>query len=69
MRNTAAYADTVYLTGRIWPGAGATAAPEPTALATAGGRVLAHGADTQMRELAGPGTTMVDMQGRASYPA
>lgn len=38
------YADTVYLNGRIWPGPGEPAAPhapapEPTALATAAGRL------------------------------
>src|ERR1700757_5011173 len=68
VQNTAAYADTVYLNGSIWPGAGATAAPEPTALATAGGRVLRHGTDRQVRELAGPGTTVIDLQGRRVIP-
>jgi predicted amidohydrolase YtcJ len=67
------YADTVYLNGRIWPGAGVPAAPpasapEPTALATAAGRVLAHGSDARMRELAGPGTTVIDLQGRRVIP-
>ena len=73
-----AYADTVYLNGRIWPGAGEAGAWEPaaadapaaqpTALATAAGRVLACGSDARIRELAGPDTTVVDLQGRRAIP-
>jgi predicted amidohydrolase YtcJ len=61
-------AQTVYLGGRVWPGTGPTPEPEPTALAEGGGRVLAIGTDEQVRELAGPGTTVVDLQGHRVIP-
>lgn len=64
-----AAAQTVYLGGRVWPGGGAApAGSEPRALATAAGRVLALGSDDEVRELAGPRTTVVDLQGRRVIP-
>jgi predicted amidohydrolase YtcJ len=60
-------ADQVFLNGLVWPGSG-TVGPEPTALATAGGRVLAYGSDADMRELAGPDTRIVDLQRRRLIP-
>jgi predicted amidohydrolase YtcJ len=61
-------ADTVYLNGRVWPGANGSAAPEPAALATAAGRVVALGSDPELRELIGPDTTVIDLQGRRVIP-
>jgi predicted amidohydrolase YtcJ len=61
-------ADTVYLNGRVWPGANGSAAPEPVALATAAGRVVALGSDPELRELIGPDTTVIDLQGRRVIP-
>src|SRR5574338_82431 len=39
-----------------------------SALATAGERILATGADDYVRRLAGPGTELVDLRGRAVIP-
>lgn len=61
-------AETVYLGGRVWPGARPAADGEPTALATGGGRVLALGSDAELRGLAGPDTTVIDLQGRRVIP-
>jgi predicted amidohydrolase YtcJ len=61
-------AETVFLGGRVWPGAGPAAGSEPTALAAAGGRVVALGRDEEMRELTGPGSTVIDLQGRRVVP-
>ncbi len=49
LARNAAHADAVYLNGLIWPGAGGSGDPAPTALATAGGQVLAVGGDAQRR--------------------
>lgn len=61
-------ADTVYLGGRVWPGGPAPEDGEPTALATAAGRVIALGSDQDMRELAGPDTAVVGLEGRRVVP-
>jgi len=61
-------AQTVYLGGRVWPGASPVPEGEPTALAVGAGRVLALGSDDQVRELAGPDTTVVDLQGHRVIP-
>jgi predicted amidohydrolase YtcJ len=63
-----AIAETVYLGGRVWPGPGLAPDGEPTALAAGRGRVLAVGGDEQLRELAGPDTTVVDLQGHRVIP-
>ncbi|OLT07686.1 hypothetical protein BJF90_13405 [Pseudonocardia sp. CNS-004] len=47
------------------PGAGA---PETTAIGVSGGRVVALGTDAEVRDLAGPGTTVVDLGGRRVVP-
>jgi predicted amidohydrolase YtcJ len=61
-------AETVFLDGRVWPGAAPAIGTEPTALAVAGGRVTALGSDEEVRELAGPGTTVIGLQGRRVIP-
>lgn len=61
-------AETVFLGGRIWPGAGPAEGGEPTALAVTGGRVVALGSDAEIRELTWPGTTVIGLQGRRVIP-
>jgi predicted amidohydrolase YtcJ len=61
-------AETVFLGGRVWPGAGPAVGAEPTALAEERGRVTALGSDEDMRELIGPGTTVIDLRGRRVIP-
>jgi predicted amidohydrolase YtcJ len=64
-------AETVFLGGRVWPGgkpAAGSEPSEPTALAQEGGRVTALGSDEDMRELIGPGTTVIELQGRRVIP-
>ena len=56
-------ADIVLLNGRILAGEGS-----PTALAVAGGRVLAVGRDAEIRRLATKHTTILDCAGRAVIP-
>jgi predicted amidohydrolase YtcJ len=63
--------DTVYVNGRVWPGArpgGAGYAPECQALAVGRGRVLALGTDREVTDLAGPHTEVVDLRGRRVVP-
>lgn len=62
------FADDVYLNGRIWPGGGQPAGPEPTALAVARGRVAGSGSDSDIRALIGPRTRVIDLQGRRVVP-
>lgn len=47
---------------------GAEARPLPTALAVARGRILALGADREIRSLAGPRTRLYDLRGRLGLP-
>jgi predicted amidohydrolase YtcJ len=66
--------------GRVWAGrdapapgtdSPATAGPQPdgpSAVAIAGGRVLATGTDDQMRALAGPQARVIDVAGRRIVP-
>jgi predicted amidohydrolase YtcJ len=61
-------AETVFLGGKVWAGASQAAGSEPTALAVTGGRVSAVGSDEEIRELAGPGTTVIGLQGRRVIP-
>jgi hypothetical protein len=61
-------ADRIFLNGLIWPGPRHDAGPEPTALAVRDDRVLAYGADDEMRELAAPGTVVTDLGGRRVVP-
>jgi predicted amidohydrolase YtcJ len=63
-----AHADQIFLNGLVWPGGERQGGPEPTALAVRDGRVLACGGDAEIRELAGAGTTMVDLGGRRVVP-
>lgn len=56
--------DEIYVNGRIWPGDGSA----PTALAVAGGRVVATSDDTTIRDLAGPATRVTDLCGRRVVP-
>lgn len=65
--NSADAADEVYLNGRVWPGAG-TVGSEPTAVAVARGRVAGLGDDASIRERVGPGTRVIDLQGRRVVP-
>ncbi len=55
--------DIVLLNGKILAGEG-----NPTALAVAGGKVLAAGDDRAIRRLASPGTAVLDCAGRAVIP-
>jgi predicted amidohydrolase YtcJ len=63
-----AHADRIFLNGLIWPGGEAGTAPEPTALAVRDGRVVACGSNAEIRELAGAGTTIVDLRGHRVVP-
>jgi predicted amidohydrolase YtcJ len=63
-----AHADQIFLNGLVWPGRERQDGPEPTALAVRGARVLACGSDAEIRELAGAGTTVVDLRGRRVVP-
>src|SRR5262245_28785315 len=58
-------AELILLGGRVWPGRGI---PEGTAIAVADGRVLAVGADEELRRLAGPRTRVVELRGRLVVP-
>jgi predicted amidohydrolase YtcJ len=51
------------LNGRLWPGN-----PGQTALAIAGDRILKTGSDSEVRALAGPGTTVLDAGGSLVVP-
>jgi predicted amidohydrolase YtcJ len=61
-------AETVFLAGQVWPGAWPAGDGEPTALAADRGRITALGSDEDVRELIGPGTTVIDLQGRRVIP-
>jgi hypothetical protein len=61
-------ADQIFLNGLVWPGPGRDDGPEPTALAVRDGRVLAYGADAEVRELAAPGTVVTDLGGQRVVP-
>ena len=64
--NSAPYADTLLINGRIWPG-GALRHTEQ-ALAAWRGRVLAVGRTTDLMALAGPDTRVIDLRGRVAIP-
>jgi predicted amidohydrolase YtcJ len=63
-------AELLLLNGRIWTGVppGAPAAREVEAVAVRDGRILATGDRDELRELAGPRTTVVDLEGRRAVP-
>jgi predicted amidohydrolase YtcJ len=61
-------ADLILTGGRVWTGPGCPAGGGPTAVAIAGGRVLAVGEDGELRGLAGPRTRVVDAGGRRIVP-
>src|SRR5438128_2354041 len=60
---TAALVDLVLVNGRIW-----TADREVQALAAYQGRIVAAGADAEMRALAGPQARVIDLEGRRALP-
>ncbi len=60
-------ADLVMTGGRIWMG-GAGRGGEPSAIAVAGGRILAVGSDEAIDRLAGAGTVRIDLRGRRVVP-
>ncbi|MEU7305824.1 amidohydrolase [Streptomyces sp. NPDC007206] len=61
-------ADLILLNGLVWPGGEHQDGPEPTALAVRDGRVVAYGSDVEIRELAGPRSTVGDLHGRRVVP-
>ena len=58
-------ADLVLSNGKVWCGHDDGVA---TAVAVADGRVLASGSDAAMAELVGPGTRVIDLEGRLATP-
>ncbi len=63
-------AELLLLNGRIWTGMppGTTAAREVEALAVREGRILATGYRDELQALAGPRTTVIDLEGRRVVP-
>lgn len=59
-------ADTVLLGGKVWTGNARQ--PEATAVAIAGGRIVAVGSDQDIARLAGPATTRIALKGRRVVP-
>src|SRR5690606_36035558 len=62
----ARHADTVLVGGRIWTGD--PERPEAQALAIVGDEIVAVGSDDDVRGWAGPGTRVVELQGRRVVP-
>ena len=58
--------DLVLYNGRIWTAD--EARPEAQAVAVARGRISAVGSDLEIRTLAGPSTTSIDLKGRLLLP-
>jgi predicted amidohydrolase YtcJ len=58
--------DHIYYGAKIWTGE--PSMPSATALAVKGDRIVAVGADKEVRALAGPGTVSVDLGGRRVVP-
>ncbi len=63
-------ADMVLVGGRIWAGPQTAVddPDEPTALAIAGGKVIAVGNDPEIEALAGPATQRLDLEARRVVP-
>lgn len=61
------YADLILHSGRVFDSAAARVGAA-TAVAVAGNRIVAAGSDNDMRALAGPHTTYVDLRGRLLAP-
>ncbi len=61
-------ADLVLLHGKVWTGERAGSTPFVEALAAAGGRILAVGTTDEIRAYVGPGTRVVDLEGRLAVP-
>lgn len=59
-------AETIFHGGALWTGRGGH--PAATALAVAGGRIIAVGAGDEVIGLRGPGTVMVDLAGQTLLP-
>ena len=62
----ARHADTVLVGGRIWTGD--PERPEAQALAIVGDEIVAVGSDDEVRRWAGPGTRVMELQGRRVVP-
>src|SRR5690606_41878359 len=60
------HADTVLVGGRIWTGD--PERPEAQALAIVGDEIVAVGSDDEVRRWAGPGTRVMELQGRRVVP-
>ncbi len=60
------HADLILIGGKIWTGAQSPA--EVEAVACLGGRIVAVGTTAEMRKLAGPGTKVIDLNGRRVVP-
>src|SRR5690606_40803312 len=63
---TARNADTVLVGGRIWTGN--PEQPEAQALAIVGDEIVAVGSDDEVRRWGGPGTRVMELQGRRVVP-
>jgi len=61
-------ADVILTGGRIWYGLEAPVTGAPTAIAIAGGKVLALGSDAEIEALAGPSTERIALEGRRVVP-
>jgi predicted amidohydrolase YtcJ len=59
-------ADLILVNGRVWTVDGAR--PAAQAVAVTGGSIRAVGSDAEIRKLAGPSTTVVDLNGRLLLP-
>src|SRR6202007_868081 len=59
-------ADRAFVNGRVWTAN--PAAPPAQAIRVRGDRIAAVGTDAEIRRLAGPGTTVVDLHGRFVAP-
>ncbi|MGK5681682.1 amidohydrolase [Actinoplanes sp. URMC 104] len=62
-----AHADLLFTGGHVFAEPASAGGPRPTALAVQDGRILAVGGD-DLRELAGPGTEVVELEGRLLLP-
>lgn len=59
-------ADRIFVNGKIWTGE--KSRPQAEAMALRGDRLLAVGTNREVRRLSGPGTAVVDLEGRRVVP-